>query len=415
MSIRNKVTRLFQKILLVFLYGFVVLNLLILVSGRSYLYDGFFNIYLKGKTVPDIFDLSDGNAIRVIRGQSDKQNKMVEATALPPKNLAFFSKYQTESFIVYKNDTICYEWYKNTGSKHMVSNSFSMAKSLVSLLIGIAIADKEIKSLDEPVKNYIPSFASHGRSSITIRNLLTMSSGLDWRESPANPFSENAEAYYSADVNSIVMHQRLVQSPGKEFIYQSGNTQLLALVLKKATGRSLSVYANQKIWRFLRPEDDVYWGTDKSGQEKAFCCVYASPRDYVKLGQMLLKDGYYKGKQIVPKSYLAQAFSPIPMMTKYITPNHRYGFQFWVYNDGNNQMKYFHGLQGQYIMVFPKEEMIIVRTGHKRSEEYGVGEFFKNLNRMDIQANYEHIGHPVDLFKYINIARKAIKDSHEVK
>jgi CubicO group peptidase (beta-lactamase class C family) len=412
---RNKIGWIFQKTFLLLLYGLVVINLLVLLSGRTYLYDGLVNVYLKGKSGPDVYDINDGNSVRVTKASHEAHAVTSSKEVLSNSDLSFFKKYDTESFLVYKSDTLCYEWYENSFSQHKPSNSFSMAKSLVSLLIGIAIQEKKIKSLDEPVKNYIPKFAAYGRSTITIRNLLTMSSGLDWQESAANPFSENAEAYYSSDVNRIVLNQRLNHKPGKVFTYQSGNTQLLAIIVQKATGCSLSDYANDKIWRHLKPEDDVFWGADKSYQEKAFCCLYASPIDYLKLGRLILNEGVYDGKQIVPKSYLQQAFTPIPMLTKYLTPNRRYGLHFWVYQDKSVSINYFHGLQGQYILVFPKEKLIIVRTGHKRSEEYGVGDFFKNANRLDLNTNYTRIGHPTDLFRYIHIARKSIKLSHEVK
>ena len=154
----------------------------------------------------------------------------------------------TKAFLVFKGDTLLYEEYWGDHTDETVSNSFSMSKTLVAILIGIAIEEGKIEGLDVSASLYLPEFRNDERKKITIRHLLTMSSGLDWSESGKNPLSDNAESYYGWGLRELVTNQKLIDEPGKTFKYQSGNTELLGYIVEKATGKDLTKYAEDKIW-----------------------------------------------------------------------------------------------------------------------------------------------------------------------
>ncbi|MEJ6617553.1 MAG: serine hydrolase domain-containing protein, partial [Crocinitomicaceae bacterium] len=155
----------------------------------------------------------------------------------------YIEDLETTAFLVYKGNTLVYEEYWDEHNAKTVSNTFSTAKTVVSMLIGIATEEGDIKSLDDPVWHYLKEFKAKGRDKITVRDLLTMSSGLDWTESAKNPLSDNAESYYGEDLKRLVMGQDVISKPGKIFKYQSGNSQLLAFILENATCKDFSKYA----------------------------------------------------------------------------------------------------------------------------------------------------------------------------
>ncbi|MBI1835946.1 MAG: serine hydrolase [Flavobacteriia bacterium] len=251
----------------------IIANLFIILSGRFYLYKGIANTYLKGRSGPSIYDKD------VFYNESIQKSKHKDlcliarnynSTTIPKKYNAFIKQFETKAFLVFKNDSLVFEKYFDEHQKQTVSNSFSAAKTVVSLLIGVAIDEGKIKSLDEKVGKYIPEFNTGGKEKITIRHLLMMSSGLDWQESGKNPLSENAESYYGSDLYGLVTRQHAIEKPGKRFEYQSGNSQLLGFILEKATKQDLAAYCQEKIWDKIGCEQNAFWSLDKKdGDEKS--------------------------------------------------------------------------------------------------------------------------------------------------
>src|SRR5690606_2592299 len=242
----------------VFLALFILINGFILLSGRTYLYKGIYLTYLSGKTGPSIYDLNNFPTRLVKKGSPNFEWK----TNLNAYSSDAFEQYnqelQSTAFLVMKNDTLIFEKYWGEHGKSTLSNSFSAAKTVVALLVGVALEEGKIKSLDEPVANYLPEFKREDLSIITIRHLLLMSSGLDWTESGKNPLSNNAESYYGSDLYGLVTRQKRIGEPGKKFIYQSGNSQLLGFIIQKATGYNVSEYCSMKLWSKLGMESDAY-------------------------------------------------------------------------------------------------------------------------------------------------------------
>jgi CubicO group peptidase (beta-lactamase class C family) len=395
----------------------ITVNLFIVLSGRFYLYKGVANTYLVGKTGPTIYDLDvfyystvDAPDEMSVIPEHSNYNQ-VEITKEDRK---FVEDLGTKALLVYKGDSLMYEEYWGDHTKETVSNSFSVAKTLVALLISIAVEDGKIKSLDESVSNYIPEFKEGGKEVITIRHLLSMSSGLDWEESAKNPLSDNAESYYGGDLYGHVTRQKLERSPGKLFKYQSGNSQLLGFIIEKATGKDLSEYAEEKIWKKIGAEHDAYWSLDKElGDEKAFCCMYATARDYGRLGQLILNKGKYNGEQIFPLWYYHEMVSPSGLNTEDGINNSRYGLHIWTYMDEAGQVNYCRGIKGQYIIAIPEEDLLIIRLGSERLDQFKLPEDKKNDEKF-IAENKKKIGHSYGLFRYIALGKK-IKEKTEKK
>lgn len=381
----------------------IILNILILLSGKLYLYNGIRHTYLKGKTGPEIYDLNifyndtiepDEKAHVLYR------SKKVNTYEFSARDQELMKTLDTRAFLVLKGDSLLFEKYTNGHTPETVSNSFSAAKTLVAMLIAIAVEEGNIKSLDEPVGNYLANFSKGEKKKITIRHLLMMSSGLDWEESASNPLSENAESYYGSNLYDLVNRQEAVTAPGKKFVYQSGNSQLLGYVLEKATGKSVSEYTEQKIWKKIGTEGHAYWSLDKqNGDEKSFCCLYATARDFARLGLLIHRGGIWGKEQVVPAWFIKEMSKPVPMLTEEGVPNYRYGLHVWTYPENNQTITYCRGIKGQYIISIPKEDLLIVRLGMKRKDNVSLSKSQKN-------NNVKKVGHPQDFFEYLRIARE---------
>lgn len=385
-----------SRFLLVLLLLFVFVNLTVFITGKTYLYKGIQETYLKGKSGPGIYD-SIVFPVRVANHANPTEKWKVKSPLL---NINESSKEQlialkTTSFLIVKNGEIIHESYYDQHNEHTKSNSFSMGKSFIGLLIGIAIDNHEISSFDAPITDYLP-FRIPNDEGITIRHLLGMSSGLNWSESGSNPLSDNAEAYYSSDLNEIMKKSRFNKKPGLAFEYLSGNSQLLGIILKEATGVSPTEYFEQHVWSKIGAEHDLFWSLDREdGFEKTFCCAYATTRDYARIGQLILNNGKWNGEEVISSETLNTLLSPFDLKEAH------YGLHFWRYNHPVHPAVYARGILGQYIVVIPSLNVVIVRTGHQRKEKYFIPRKKKKDVNFVLENGYkEH--HPLDLFDYFS-------------
>jgi len=417
MSKGNKILKSSKRILrflgLIFIALFISVNLFILLSGRFYLYKGISYTYLSGKTGPTIYDLTVFPSSTIKKSKTCyqwKPNSKFNTQEIPKKYRDLLLKLDTKALLVFKGDEILFEKYWGKHKKETVSNCFSAAKTVVSLLIGAALDEGKIKSLDEKVGKYIPEFNAGKKKNITIRHLLMMSSGLDWQESAKNPLSENAESYYGTDLYGLVTRQHVIEKPGIRFEYQSGNSQLLGYVLEKATHMDLSMYAQKKIWDKIGAEHNAFWSLDKDGgDEKAFCCMYATARDFGRLGKLILQKGKWNGKQIISSAYMSEMLANPSMTTKEKVPNLRYGLHIWTYLGAKNPVYYCRGILGQYIISIPNENLVIIRLGSKRDRDYTIPAAYRGDEKY-IENHATKLGHPSDLFEIISLGQKLAKD-----
>jgi len=280
--------------------------------------------------------------------------------------------YNTTALLVACHNSILHEEYWDGYSDSSLTNSFSMAKSIVSVLIGCLWDEGKIRDLDQPVTDFLSPTGEQRMKNLRIRDLLTMSSGLDWDESYSAAFSVTTQAYYGKDLPGLVLSLGMAEPPGKIFRYRSCDSQLLGLIIEKASGMTLSEYASQKLWQPLGAAYPAVWSLDqRDGTEKSFCCFYSNARDFARFGQMVLDSGAFMGKQIVSREYLRQATSSAShLKDKDGKTCNWYGYQFWKLHHKGIDCLLARGILGQYIFIVPAKDMVIVRLGHKRSEAF---------------------------------------------
>lgn len=400
------VKKIFKWLLILILLFLVGVNLAIVITGRYYIYKGVAHTYLKGHIKPTIYDLEVFNNRKVEIGspQPWAEHHNLGKLTLSQDERDLLERLETVSFLVSWRDTIIYEEYWEEHTVNTLSNSFSMAKSVVSILIGVALDEGLIQSLDQPVADYLPEFDDE-KKNITIRHVLTMSTGLSWSESYISPFCDVAELYYDTDDRDLACNRRIIEEePGKVFRYKSGDTQVLMYILAAATGKNISEYAAEKLWKPMGAESDAWWSLagDENSTEKAFCCLYATSRDFLRLGKLVNHRGNWNGKQLVSREYMDEFCSLAPLTKGNGKPNNTYGYQYWIYTGFPFEVTYFRGMRGQFIISIPEKELVIVRTGHNNSASWQNTEEKKDDA---LEGHYQEL--PLYIQTAINLANQA--------
>ena len=382
--------KILKGILKLILILFVLLNLAIIVSGKTYIYKAFMCTYMKGLTGADIDNYLFFENREIKAGTPQKWDVSVRynKSSVPEKYLSQFEKLKTIAFVVIKNDSIVHEQYWDGYGEGSLSNSFSMAKSIVSMLVGIAIDEGKIKSEEQPVSDFLPEFKEGDKSKVTLKHLLTMSSGMGYDEDYKNPISYTAEAYFGDDVVATTLRYKAVEEPGKIWRYLSGNTEILALVVEKATGKTISEYASEKLWQPIGASHNALWSLDKkNGHEKAYCCFNSNARDFARFGKLFLDSGKWNGKQIISTDYVLKSITPANLVDEKGKQNMKYGYQWWLIPEyKGHHIFYMRGILGQYVLCIPDKNMIVVRLGHKREQKVS------------------EQGYPMDVVNYLDAA-----------
>lgn len=267
---------------------------------------------------------------------------------------------ETVAFLIVKNDAVVFEQYREGYKRQTPSLSFSMAKSFFSILVGCAIADGHFKSVDQPVTDFVPELKKHGFDSVTLKQLLQMTSGIDYTE-PGFPLGRHDRFYYSNRLEQEILNLRLREQPGTRFAYKSGDVFLLTLALKRAIGgKSITDYMQERLWIPLGMETDGSWSIDHEpdGLEKTGCCLAATARDFAKFGRLYLNNGMWEGRRVVPEAWVMES-------TRSDTSNGsvwNYQHLWWlVAKDRPDFMA--NGHLGQFLYVSPSAGVIIVRLG----------------------------------------------------
>lgn len=366
--------KVFKSVCYFILVILVVVNLAIVLSGRFYLYKGIRNTYLKGRSGPGAteYTIFENRKISSLNPQPLIISKKYNRSMLPEETRLLFETYGTHAFVVVKNDSLLHEQYWDGYSDTSHTNSFSIAKSYVSALLGCALKDGYIHNIDEPVSQFIPDFKDADRKNITLKNLVSMTSGIDFNESYINPFAYPAEGYYGEDIYSASCRNGICEQPGKTFRYLSGNSALLGICITKAVGKSLSEYLSEGLWKDLECEQAAWWSLDKKdGYEKGFCCLNSNAKDFARLGMLYLHYGKWKGKQIIDSAYVAQSIVPYSCNEEDGCKNRTYGYSWWLTSYNNKDIFYARGILGQYIICVPKDNLVIVKLGRERRPKTG--------------------------------------------
>jgi len=370
-----------KKILKLTLIVIGALVLLIYIFNIDYIFKGVRTIYLTGNNTAFISDYEyfDNREIKSANPQPWALHKQYNTIDESDKLKELNDERKTKSFLVIKNDSILFEKYYDGHKQTDISNSFSVAKSIVTSMMGKAIMEGKIKSLDQPVSDFFEEYKNGLASELTVGDLASMSSGMKWNEKYYSVINITSESYFTDDLRSVILGQEIENKPGKGFRYSSGDTQLLAMIIEKATGTSLSDYLSQKFWDPMGAENLALWQIDseESGMEKAYCCIAATARDFARFGKLYIDKGKWGDTEILDSSFVELSLNPV------FDDSPFYGYGWWLYEFEGKKVFTMNGHRGQFVISFPDENIIIVRQGD-----------FNNKGRVSERSG--------DLYQYIS-------------
>jgi CubicO group peptidase (beta-lactamase class C family) len=304
------------------------------------------------------------NPSRVIKRGAWVRVLPIAEMQIDPKFTADGKAYDTASYmrdfrasgvLVLKNGKIILERYGLGRQPRDRWTSFSVAKSITSTLIGAAIKDRKINGLDDPVTAYIPELAGSAYEGVTVRQLITMTSGVKWSENYTDPNSDVAKeglTLIEPGVNPVVSYMRRLPreaAPGSKFVYKTGETDLAGILLSNAVGEPLSEYLSEKIWKPYGMEQDGIWSEDLAGHERGGCCMSMTLRDYARFALFTMDQGATGAGHVLPEGWMQDA-------TREHVSEPPYGYFWWLTPGGYEA----HGIFGQSLSVFPAEQLVIV-------------------------------------------------------
>jgi CubicO group peptidase (beta-lactamase class C family) len=348
------------KIFLIFIISIAALCLLALVTGNRHLIKGVWAVYLHGDKSATINDVRffDTHIVQAGTGSWDwPLSASYNKAPLTQDLQKHFKESGTVAFLIIQNDSILSENYWDGYSDSSRSNSFSMAKSITTMLAEIAIQKGLFTGWHQKVKTILPQLKGGHADELELWHLSTMSSGLDWLESYTSPWSITAVTYYGPDVRDEMKDLPIKDVPGQKFIYQSGNTALLSFCLMQVTSKSLADIASEWLWKPLQAKHDALWHVDSKGTEKAWCCFNSNARDFARFGKLMLHHGNWNGTQILDSAWTVMATAP--------ALDKDYGYSFWLDDTQGTKAFFQWGLNGQYIITVPEYNTVIVRLGNQ--------------------------------------------------
>jgi CubicO group peptidase (beta-lactamase class C family) len=355
-----------------------VLVIALYITDTDYLIKAVRTIYLKGHTTAYLEDYEHfDNATLEIGEPLPWPNHIdynsVEATE---KLKQTHKDLGTIAYVIIKNDSIWYEQYYDGFNEDSKSNSFSVAKSYVSALLGKAIMDGYIKSLNQPVCDFIPEYCDGKASKMTVGDLSSMASGTNWDERYYSPFSITTRAYFDDDLTKVVTGLKVVNEPGQAFKYASGDTQLLAIVIERASGKKLYDYLTESFWKPLGTENQAFWQLDSEGHDlvKAYCCIASNAKDFARMGKLYKDHGKWNGKQLLDSAFIAKSITPR------FKESPQYGYGWWLRKIDDKSFFMMRGHLGQYVIVEPNDNVIIVRLGHSKGAGNAIATFTDDIS-----------------------------------
>ncbi|MBK9359535.1 MAG: serine hydrolase [Bacteroidales bacterium] len=288
---------------------------------------------------------------------------------------SFLDETGSMGFLVIRNDSILFEHYGEDYDESSVFTSFSVAKSFVSAMVGIAVEKGYISSVHEPITKWLPELKGEGFDRITVEHLLNMRSGIFYREAYSNPFMEMPKYYYGRNLLKYVKKLKIKEDPGQNFDYISVNSLLLSLIIERSSGKRLNEFLEMEIWKPIGMEFPATLNTDSKKHDtfKGYCCVNARARDFAKFGRLYLNKGNWNGKQIVPEDWvhISTTFIQSPQLPQ----GFHYTYQWRVMPSGSYMAR---GILGQFIYCNPAKNIIIVRLG-KKVKDFNWAVFFEEV------------------------------------
>lgn len=279
----------------------------------------------------------------------------------------------TVALLVARRGQLVHERYFNGYAADSIATSFSMAKSVVSVLLGVAIEEGRIAGVDEPITRYLPELAAKDPrfARITLRHLLRMRSGIRFDEGYGSPFTEAGRFYLTADLKAEVGKLRIEGEPDRAYAYKSGDTQLIAMAIERATGEPLARYAERKLWQPMGAAYDASWSLDSAakGQARAFCCLNARAVDYLRFGLMVMNGGEVEGRRIVSAEWLRRSTeATADNIENAGTP--RQASYAWQWRRRPGGLLYAQGLYGQILVIDPGTQTVALRLGQRVGDRH---------------------------------------------
>ena len=300
-------------------------------------------------------------------------------------------KNETVAFLIIKNDSIIKEDYFLGYDENSMTNSYSMSKSIISFLFLKSIDEGTIPSLNSKLTDYFPAFDESNGGNVTLSDLSTMSSGLVWKENYKDLMGITAQAYVTKDLNKLMMGSKFSGISGDKFKYLSGNTQLLAMAIEKANNSTISELTYKWLWNPMGAKNDALWMIDskEKNMTKAYCCLSSNAKDFAKVGLVYKNFGKINEQKLIDSSFISMSIKPR------FNSNPIYGYGLWIGKQNNIDFFSLRGHQGQYVIVIPKEDVIIVRLGKRKSRG-------SDLNN-----------HPSDFNLYINESLNILRNIYK--
>jgi CubicO group peptidase (beta-lactamase class C family) len=380
----------FIKWILRILIFLILVVIALKVTDNGHILNAFRSTYLIGRIGPDIDNHKFFTQRIIANGQKLPWKKATEynSHSLTAEDSAYFKEFETVSYLVVQKGEILYEYYDEGYSDTSLVNSFSMAKSIVSMLVGIAIDEGKIKSVMDKASDYLTELKGTDKEEVTIEQLLQMTSGIGFDESYGNPFGFMSQAYYGDDLYNRTLAFAQNHEPGTTWEYLGGNTLMLSFIVEKATRMTLSEYMSKKLWRPIGAGEPAQWTyEEESGVERSYCCFYSNARDFARIGQLMLCDGNWYGEQLISPQWVDASMTPCRVPNVDGKPVDNYGYQWWLMKEKGQDVEYMRGILGQYVFIIPEKELVVVRLGHQRS--------LKWIDKI-----------PADIFEYLAIANR---------
>ncbi len=364
-----------RRALLALLLLVVLLAAYIQFGGHRYFWTALRYTYLQGHNTAHIDDAANFPQAVVASGipKPWPLDPRATKTAIAPDLKTFLQAEHSAAFLVVHQGELLHESYFEPYTANSRTNSFSMAKTVVTLLTGAAIADGFIPSFDTPLATYLPEYADDPRGAkATLAQLSAMTSGHDWTEHYYLPLNPTTRLYFGRDVTGTVLAQGFEREPGTAYEYSSASTQVLAVALQRALQArqpdlTLASYLSQRLWQPMGMEGDASWSLDRprteGGMEMAYCCIHSTARNFARLGQLLLQRGQWGEQQLLPADFVTRMTRPNGFVE-------HYGHSLWMDPNYRAPFYFLQGHLGQYVIVVPSAQLVVVRLGQVRHRTY---------------------------------------------
>ena len=354
--------------------GVLVLGALLLqATGHGYIWRALRSTYLQGHRTANIDDAHNFDQRVIAKGQAVPwpQSAHYNQQQLSPIILAHHQQYGTAAFLVAQHGQLVHEQYFAPYTAQSRTNSFSMAKTITTMQVGLAVQQGYVSSFDAPLTEQLKEYSSDERGrKATVAQLSSMKSGHEWDENYYLPLNMTADLYYGKDAQALVLSHGFEREPASAYEYSSGSTQLLGVFLKRALQSkepelTISQHLSRSLWAPLGMGSDAIYTLDRpdeqGGMERTYCCIFATAQDFARIGQLLLQDGRWNNQQLLDKAFVERMRKPDLQAF--------YGHSLWMDWQYKTPFYLLQGHEGQYVIVVPSWDMVVVRTGLHRDKK----------------------------------------------